>query len=122
MDEKINENGTITYSEKVDPIVVKFKIKPKDWEQCGTCWRAIKEAPELYADGINTGFLEEEEMKEDSRNISLTMKLISDVFSADDDDPLLQAKTEQGQAIFDWNQNKKPEVDVVFTIEQLPFK
>lgn len=119
----MDENNMPTIiTEEVEPIVVTVEIAPEDWEQCGTCWRCEKETPEIYADGINNAYLDEERMKEESRFISYTMKAISDIYSADEFDPVMNARTEQGKVIFDWNRNERPRIPIIFTVEQLPFK
>ena len=115
------KDGSIKVTQKVDPIVVEVNIEPDDWESCGTCWRAEIEAPELYEDGVTSAYLNEDKMKEESKYISYTMKYISDIYAEDDFDPVMNAKTEKGKIIFDWNRNEKPKVPIIFTVEQLPF-
>ena len=115
------KDGSIKVTQKVDPIVVEVNIEPDDWESCGTCWRAEIEAPELYEDGVTSAYLNEDKMKEESKYISYTMKYISDIYTKDDFDPVMNAKTEKGKIIFDWNRNEKPKVPIIFTVEQLPF-
>ena len=115
------KDGSIKVTQKVDPIVVEVNIEPDDWESCGTCWRAEIEAPELYEDGVTSAYLNEDKMKEESKYISYTMKYISDIYAEDDLDPVMNAKTEKGKIIFDWNRNEKPKVPIIFTVEQLPF-
>ena len=116
-----NEDGSITTTQKVDPIIVEITIDPDDWERCGTCWRVEKEAPEIYEDGVTNAYLNEEKMKEKSMLISYTMKYISDIYAEDEFDPVMNAKTEQGNVIFDLNRNEKPKVPIIFEVEQLPF-
>ena len=116
-----SDGNPIIVTEQVDPIIVEIEIKPDDWEPCGSCWRCVKDAGELYDDGITNAYLNEEKMKEVSENMSYTMKAISDIYSEDTFDPVMNAKTEDRHIIFDWNRKEKPIVTIIFTVEQLPF-